>query len=153
MKSLIRLVCVAALLLGLGAFALYFDTQDALAGSAGRPLRAVWLIVRTGNVGDGGTDDQIQLTVQQRRKPGFPIVDMPVGSFSWDENERDRTETYTWLLDRGPHQNADLRDVDFDNVCIETLGTDAWFIHSIWIMGMTNTGEVIMLGANPYFNA
>ncbi len=153
MKFVSKFALLTALLAMLGGLGLFYNAQDSQAQGNGQSLRAVWLVVRTGNVEDGGTDDNIQLRVQQRRIAGFPVIQMPVTNFSWDENERNRTETYTWALDRGPHQNADLRDIDFNDVCIETLGSNAWFIQSIWIMGETTNGDVVLLAANPYFNA
>jgi hypothetical protein len=146
MKERLKVLAII-LIAGLAVALVYsvFVPDVTVAQGDSRLLRYLWLIVETHRADDAGMDDDFYIDIQKTNLQGvtFNPVDQP-----WDENEEGRTETYVWnILD----QNITVADSRYQSVCITTSGDDAWLLRSLWLLGETVDGEVLVLQSQPHW--
>ncbi|MBX3085414.1 MAG: hypothetical protein KF716_27515 [Anaerolineae bacterium] len=107
----------------------------------------IWVVLQTDSAPNAGTNSDIQILFKQTHGPSGPrIIIRNFVNRPWDENEAGRTETYTPRLEELQTNGAYMTVADFQNksdICFQILGSDAWLLNSVWIIG--RSGDNFML--------
>jgi hypothetical protein len=121
-------------------------SQPTTMAQGGNRLTGVWIYITTACANDSGTDSDFRFEFYRSNRLAA-VFNTP--NYSWDENNDCRTERYYFQT----NGNTILYDSDFanrSNICMIMLGSDAWRINHIMMLGRLGNGNVTFLLSSPY---
>jgi len=137
---------IAVLLVTLGLALVIVSVASLPVDAQGDTLSQLIVVIENSTLDNAGTDDRFEINLLRN---GQVYHRFSPTSQSWDELEDGRTESYQWNLGAITNQENKLFNASMftnANLCIRTMGEDAWTPNRVWVLGRNaNTGRMELL--------